>query len=86
MAQAQVDLSKEVYGCDFDHLHTDLFKKQIECLIDETTKVVVKKRGKHTRIQLVVKGKKILITKENWTKLCYLKDSILFLHSFIDEH
>ncbi|VDI00967.1 Hypothetical predicted protein [Mytilus galloprovincialis] len=40
MAQAQVDLSKEVYGCDFDHLHTDLFKKQIECLIDETTKVV----------------------------------------------
>ena len=86
MAQAQLDLVREEYRRDFKDLNTNLLKKEVCCIIDDTTKIVVKKRGQQTHIQLVVKGKKLSICRDVWTKLCDLKESILFLHSFIDEH
>lgn len=86
MAQLQIDLWKEAYQCDFDSLHTNLLKREACCTIDENHRVVVKKRGKQTYIQLVSGGKKLKIDENLWSKLCNLKESVLFLYSFINDH
>lgn len=90
MAQNQIDLFKEAYSCDYDQFTTDLLKRKAEYIIDEKTKIVIKKgrsgRNKTTRIHLVVSGKKVEIEKDTWKKLCNLKESVLFLLSFIEDH
>lgn len=87
MTQCQIDHFKEAYKCDYDQLTTDLLKRQAVYTIDSETEIVIKKTHKReTFIQLVVKGKKVKIGKDIWSKLCNLKESILFLHSFIEDH
>ena len=86
MTQTQVDLCKEAYRCDFDTLETNLLKKEVCYNIDECSKVIIKKRGKQTYIQLISGGKKLKIDKSLFNKLCNLKESVLFLYSFIDDH
>ena len=90
MTQRQIDSFKAVYKCDIEQLSTNLLKREVSISINDDIQVIVKKAGRHlqyqTFIHLVVKGKKIKIGKEVWEKLCNLQESILFLHSFIEEH
>ena len=86
MTQTQVELCKEAYRCDFDHLQTNLLKREVNYIINESSRLTVKKRGKQTVIWITVDGKRIKICKDIWTKLCNLKESVLFLHSFIEDH
>lgn len=90
MTQCQIDLVREATKCDYEHLDTNLLKREAVFTIDDETKVIIKKTGRRlqqkTFIHIVVKGKKIKINRDVWLKLCNLKESIVFLHSFIEDH
>ena len=88
MTQSQIDVIKGAYRCDYQELTPDLIKRQVEIIIDENTSIIIKKgqRSHITRLQLLVKNKKITIDRNSWEKLCNLKESVLFLHSFINDH
>lgn len=90
MTQCQIDLVREATKCDYEHLDTNLLKREAVFTIDDETKVIIKKTGRRlqqkTFIHIVVKGKKIKINRDVCLKLCNLKESILFLHSFIEDH
>lgn len=48
MTQTQVELCKEAYSCDFDHLETNLLKREVTYIINERSSLTVKKRAKQS--------------------------------------